>query len=260
MGSVLNLEFLKLPETTEIKDLDAPIVSEIHKEILSKKYILRKIYIDFYQTFKNALADRLSGLVVEIGSGGGFLKEVIPEVITTDVSPSPSIDFIIKDNQLPFQNNSVRAFFLQNVLHHVSNPKVLFFELERCLINGGKIIMIEPYVSLWGRFIYEHFHHEPCNVHSGWETIGTGRLTGANSALPWIIFCRDKKIFEKEFPGLEIKKIVPHTPTLYLISGGFSFKQLLPNYTYNFLKVIEVLLSPFNRFIGMFVTIELEKK
>ena len=78
--------------------------------------------------------------------------------------------------------------------------------------------------------------------------------------IPWIIFFRDRKLFEKEYPGLKIVKLKPHTPFRYLLSGGFSYRQLLPSFTYKWMANLELLLSPFNKFIGMFYTIELAKR
>ena len=193
-------DFIKLSEIKLIKDLNSPEVSQIHGEIIQKKLFLKKLYIDFYKQFKEYSQNLPKGILVEIGSGGGFLKEVIPEVITTDTISLPSIDIVISGVQLPFEDNSVKAFFLQNVLHHIKDPKALFCEMQRCLVKNGKIIMIEPHNSLWGAFVWKNSNSEPFNVNAGWTLENDGRLSSANSALPWIIFFRDRKKFENEFP------------------------------------------------------------
>ena len=216
--------------------------------------------MDFYNEFKKGLEMTSSGLLVEIGSGSGFLKDLIPALITTDVFNCDGIDVVLDGEKLPFENCSVSVFFMQNVLHHIKNPIPFLKEVNRCLIDNGKIIMIEPYNSLWSSFIYKNFHHERFDTKADWKTEGSGRLSDANGALPWIIFCRDYERFVKEFPQLKIVKLIPHTPFLYIISGGLSMKQLLPDFTYDLIKVIEKFLSPFNKYIGMFFTIELQKK
>ena len=78
-------------------------------------------------------------------------------------------------------------------------------------------------------------------------------------AIPYIIFQRDIQQFRKEFPDLKIRSIRFHTPFKYLISGGLSFRQLLPPLTYPLVDFLEWLLTPLNRYLGMFMTIELEK-
>ena len=253
------LDLLRMPEAKEINDLDSHLTAKIHKEIIQKKVFLKKIYLGFYEEFKRALVNSRTGLIVEIGSGSGFLKEVIPQVITSDVFSSPDIDMIFPATDMSLDNNSVSVFFLQNVLHHINNPVAFFMEISRCLVSQGKVVMIEPYNSLWGRFIYKSFHHEPFDVDADWETSAKGRLSTANGALPWIIFFRDRARFEKEFPSLKIKRLMSHTPFRYLISGGLSMKQLLPSFMYDFVKGFESIVTPLNKYLGMFMTVELEK-
>ncbi len=254
------IDLLKLPEAKNIDDLDSPSSAIIHKQIIEKKLFLKRTYIDFYKEFKKACIGIPHGLLVEIGSGAGFIKEVIPDVITTDLFSSPNVDVVLTDDKLPFKEKTVSAFLLQNVLHHIKSPADFFVEADRCLINRGKIVMIEPHNSLWGAFFWKNFHHESFDLYASWEIKQEGRLTGANQALPWIIFFRDRKKFENMFPSLKIKKLTAHTPLRYLISGGLSIRQLLPSFTYALVKGIEILLSPFSKYLGMFITIEIEKE
>lgn len=161
---------------------------------------------------------------------------------------------------MPFENESVRAFFMIDVLHHIKKPRSFFVEAQRCLKKGGKIVMIEPANTLWGRFIYKNFHHEMFDTKAEWEMDKTGPLSDANGALAWIIFQRDREIFDSEFGSLKILNISFHTPFRYLLSGGLSFRQLVPSFQYGFVKFLEVCLSPLNRWVGMFETIVLEKR
>ncbi|MBK8443443.1 MAG: hypothetical protein IPL35_08515 [Sphingobacteriales bacterium] len=56
--------------------------------------------------------------------------------------------------------------------------------------------MSEPANTAWGRFFYQNFHHEPFQPEAAsWEIPSTGPLSGANGALPWIIFKRDIDLF-----------------------------------------------------------------
>ena len=64
---------------------------------------------------------------------------------------------------------------------------------------------------------------------------------------------------QREFPSLRIAGMRNHTPLRYLLSGGFTLRQLLPSFTYPLIKAIEYALSPVNDWVGMFQTIELEK-
>jgi SAM-dependent methyltransferase len=254
------IEWLRLPETRRIEDLDDPTTTELHARIVQKKPFLRRLYCDFYTQFKLAVPDYDRKVLVELGSGGGFIKEVIDNVITSDVLELEDVDKVFSALDMPFEDASVDAFLMFDVLHHISDPAAFFTEALRCLNVSGRIVMIEPANTLWARFIYRSFHHEHFDANAAWELEGSGPLSEANIAIPWIVFVRDRKIFETKFPSLKIISIDNHTPLRYLFSGGLTFKQFVPSFTYSSFKGLEYVLSCLNNAIGMFQTIVLEKR
>jgi SAM-dependent methyltransferase len=253
------LEMLKLKQVKNIKDLDNPQTTVLHSQIIKEKVFLKKLYTDFYKIFKKSVGLDTRTLV-ELGSGGGFIKEIIPDVITSDIIKMPNIDMTFSAEQMPFENGSVDAFFMVDVLHHIKKPKVFFTEARRCLKKGGKIVMIEPANTLWSRFIFKNFHHELFDTSAEWEMNKTGPLSDANGALAWIIFQRDRKLFESEFKDLKITSIDFHTPFRYILSGGLTYRQLLPAFMYGFVDFLEFCLRPLNGWLGMFETVVLEKQ
>jgi hypothetical protein len=56
-------------------------------------------------------------------------------------------------------------------------------------------------------------------------------MEGANQALSYIVFERDRERFERLFPDLEIveQSWIANYPR-YLLSGGLNFRQLLPTF------------------------------
>jgi len=255
------IEWLKLPQTRGIENLDDPAVTLLHGRIIQKKPFLKKLYIDFYKQLQSAIYNPEKKILVELGSGGGFIKKMIGNVITSDILELPNVDRVFSATNMPFEQASIDAFFMIDVLHHITDPGRFFKETLRCLKIGGKIVMIEPANTCWSRFIYKNFHHELFDTLAKWEA-ATGiqaPLSQGNGALPWIIFTRDRRIFEKEFPSLRIVSIQNHTPLRYLLSGGLTLRQLLPSFAYPLVKAIEYVLSPANNLLGMFQTIELEK-
>ena len=254
------VEWLRLPETKNISDLDAPSTTLLHAKIIRRKAFLRGLYADFYNRFKKSITGNAESKVfVELGSGGGFIKDVIPEAITSDIKDLPDVDKHFSALDMPFGDSTVDAFFMIDVLHHLNDTAAFLKEINRCLKTGGRVVMIEPANTPWSRFIYRNFHHEPFDPAGGWGFEKTGPLSSANGAIPWIVFYRDRRRFEREFPSLKILELKPHTPFRYLVSGGVSMRQLLPVFTYSAIKGLEAVLSPFNRFLGIFLTIELEK-
>jgi len=254
------IEWLKLPETRCIKDLDDPATTLLHANIIQKKPFLRRLYTDFYRELGKAISnDTENKVYIELGSGGGFIKEVIDNVITSDILELQTVDKVFSVLDMPFKEASVDAFFMIDVLHHITEPRTFFNEAIRCLKVFGRIVMIEPANTLWSRFIYKNFHHEPFDPQAQWALEDVGPVSHANGAMPWIIFSRDREIFEKEFPQLQIVRMYNHTPLRYLLSGGLTLRQLVPSFTYILVKAIEYILSPMNNVLGMFQTIELEK-
>jgi len=265
------IEWLRQPETRCIKDLDDPAATLLHAKVIQKKRFLKKVYIDFYKQFEKVVwALPASGhgvqstayekVLVELGSGGGFIKEVIPNVITSDILELPNVDKVFSVLDMPFEQGSVDAFFMVDVLHHITDPRAFFREALRCLRAGGRIVMIEPANTWWSRFIYKNFHHELFDTQAQWEQEASGPLSHGNGALAWIIFSRDREIFGQEFPSLTIASMRNHTPLRYSLSGGLTLRQLIPSFTYPVVKAVEYLLSPFDNLLGMFQTIEIQKQ
>jgi hypothetical protein len=84
-----------------------------------------------------------------------------------------------------------------------------------------------------------------------------GPLSGANGALLWILFERDRERFLKAFPMWQIADIRLSTPLTYLLSGGVSMRALMPGWTYSFLSRVEALLQPLAHHVAMFARVVL---
>ncbi|MCW3078126.1 MAG: Methyltransferase type 11, partial [Bacteroidetes bacterium] len=142
-------------------DLDDPKATLAHREIILSKPYLKRLYLGWYKLFISKTKDIKGGRHLEIGSGGGFYKEVFPEVVTSDILDLPNVDKVFSAEEMPFGSNELASIVMLNVFHHIPKPYLFLKEAERTLIKGGKIIMIEPANSSLARFIYKRFHHEP---------------------------------------------------------------------------------------------------
>lgn len=231
-----------------------------HKSIISSKPFLKKIYTQWYQQIAREFPN-VNGSYLEIGSGGGFIKTIIPNIITSDILKLPHCDLCCSAENLPFERQSLAAICMINVFHHIKVPELFLKEVERVLDKRGKLIMIEPANTVFGRFIYQNFHHEPFDPHGSWVLDENGGpLSGANGALPWIILNRDIDIFKSKFKTLEIEKIELINPLLYLVSGGLSKPSILPHQFFLLLTKLEDFLKPLNQFMAMFQLVVITKK
>lgn len=246
----------------KVSHLDLPETTLEHRNIILNKPFLKRIYIDWYTDFKEFSEQQtVQGKIVEIGSGGGFLKDVYPEVITSDIMPLSVCDMQFSAETIPFENNSLKSIFMLNVLHHIPDNEQFFSEAQRTLKKDGFIYMIEPATTWFSKFIYKNFHHEPFDEKAkDWKFVSKGPLSDANGAIPWIIFKRDYQKFRQLFPNLELEVFQYHTPFKYLLSGGLSRPNLIPYFLFGVLSFIEKILSPFNSKIALFQTIIIRKK
>ena len=238
--------------------LDDPKTSIRQREIIFSKPFLKKIYLGWYQNFIDEVNKNPAGKYVELGTGRGFLKDLLPNVITSDIIPLPMVDMEFSAEKMPFKDNELDGIFMLNVLHHIPHPYLFFREAARTLKPGGKIIMVEPANTLLSRFIYKHFHHEPFDPKGEWEFTSSGPLSDSNQALPYIYMIRDRKKFEIEFPYLKIEKIKNHTAFLYILSGGLTRRTMVPEWSYSFWKFLEEIPGT-NLLCGLFGTYVVSK-
>ena len=244
---------------TRNMDLDDPRATMLRRKMLREKIFLRKVYEEWYGCVKAALPQQ-SGPVLELGAGAGFLGDHIPDLITSDLMNLPELSLVMDAHFIPFKDETLRSIVMIDVLHHLPGPRLFFKEAGRCLKVGGAVIMIEPWVTFWSRLVYGRFHHEPFQPRAEqWEFPSSGPLSGANGALPWIIFQRDQALFRKEFPNWQVKSIKPDMPVAYLLSGGMSLRSLAPGSLFGPVRKLERFLGPWMDHLGMFSRIVLEK-
>lgn len=239
-------------------DIDDPEVTGLRRRIIRQNVFLHRLYREWYRQIASALPPTMSEPAVELGSGAGFIKEVAPAVLTSDLNPGSSADLLLDGRCMPFVDESLSGVVLINVLHHISEPGRLFAEAARCVRPEGKLLLIEPWVTGWSRFIYTRLHHEPFLPDAEtWRFQTSGPLSGANGALPWIIFERDRQEFERQFPEWRIGSIKLMMPFRYLVSGGVSMRPLMPGWSFGLWRKLESLLSPWMGSLAMFAFIEL---
>ena len=241
-------------------DIDKPETTVSRKNIIENNRILKEIYNCWYSLICNN-TEKNGDTILEIGSGAGFLEDYIKGVLTSDIIQIPGISLTQDAQNLAMADKSLDSVAMVNTFHHFPRSSDFFRELQRCLKVGGRLVMIEPWYSKGSYFIYNYLHHEPFDTKTQkWEFPAAGPLSGANIALPWIVFKRDREKFEKLYPDLKIKTVMPLMPFMYLLSGGMSYRNFVPQASYPIFLFIEKMLKPFYKYIAMFVLIVVEKE
>lgn len=239
---------------------DDPQTTLLRRQIISGKPFLRNLYTEWYKTLERVIPEGF-GAVLELGAGAGFLKDVVPGAIASELFPMPGIDVVMDGQRLPMRDASLKALLMVDVFHHLPDVERFLTETVRCLRPSGCLAMVEPWVTPWSHFVYARLHSEPYEPEAAkWAFPSTGPLSGANSALPWIVFERDRKLFQRKFPELEIVSIELGYPMSYIVSGGVSMRSLTPRWSYSFWRAVERCLSPWNRQLAMFACIIVRRR
>ena len=230
------------------------------RSIIQKKASLRLYYLEIYQKYLNCLKHCPSnGIILELGSGGGFIKEIIPQAVTSDILPYEGIDLVVDATKMPFQNESISVIFMSNVFHHIPDVEAFFNEATRCLVPGGKILIIDQYCGWFSSIIYKNFHHENFNPKSKvWKFESNGPLSDANGALASIVFNRDLSRFHSLWP-LKVTRFEPHSPLRYWWMGGLKSWSLLPAWAFKFATTLDHFLVKISAGFASFVDIEIIK-
>jgi SAM-dependent methyltransferase len=249
---------LKHPLTRNL-DIDDPQTTYIRKQLIRNKPFLKKIYEDWYKWIAASVPSG-EGRVLELGSGAGFLGEFVPDLVASEVFFCPFVNIILDGCSLPFAEGSLKAIVMVDVFHHIPDIEAFLKEAARCLRKGGKVLMVEPWVTTWSTFVYKNLHHEPFNARAqGWSFLKSGPLSSSNSALPWIVFERDRIRFKAIFRQFAINNIIIEKPCVYILSGGVSLRGLMPGFLYESWKRLENLLVRWIDRLGMFARIELSR-
>ena len=205
-----------------------------HRRLWQQKPVLERVYTPWFEAL---LADAAPGArVLEVGAGPGFLaafaRERRPDLcwIASDLSAAPWNDLAADAERLPLADGSLQAVVGLDVLHHLSRPAGFFREAARVLAPGGRLALVEPWVTPLSWVVYRFFHRERCRLSvDPWDPFpGAAKdAFDGDAAVPWRIVRRTKA---EEWRALGF---APPHPRLvngfaYLLSLGFRPGSLLP--------------------------------
>lgn len=235
-----------------------------NREAWARKPMLREIYHDFYRQIAARIDPTIPGPVIELGSGMGQIKEVIPQCITTDLFPNPWLDRNENCYELSFANESLSHLILFDVWHHLRYPGSALREFNRVLSPGGRLILFEPAASWLGRLVYHYCHHEPVAVRDPitWEAPDDFSPSqsdyyaaqGSATRLFWWGQGHD------QLEGWKLSEVRPIPSFDYFASGGFSGPQLGGRFLHGLMRALDYLAKPFPKIFAARLLVVLEKE
>jgi SAM-dependent methyltransferase len=227
-----------------------------HRAAWQARPELRCVYREWFERLLAAAAARRP--VVEIGSGPGFFKECSPSLVATDVVPGLAVDVRCDADVLPFRSAGVGAIVMVDTLHHLPRPLDFLAEAARVLKPGGRLAMVEPWITAPSWVLYRYFHHEECrlgvDVARPFGSDAKAALEG-NAAIPYLALAR---LHEAGLP-LHLVRAEPFVGLPYLATFGFKVEKPLPGFVQSLAGAAEAALRPLARWLATRIFIVLEK-
>jgi SAM-dependent methyltransferase len=190
--------------------------------VWKNKPALRVIYENIYDRISRQCGP---GPTLEIGGGIGNLKERIPDVLSSDIQLSDGIDLVADGQRLPFRTGSLGNVLMVDVLHHVEFPISFLREASRALRVGGRIVMVEPAITLGSSLFYRFLHREPVDMSANPLVEGIANSNRdpyeSNQAIPTLLATRYREHLERVVPQIEISTVEWFSFFTYPLSGGF---------------------------------------
>ena len=237
-------------------------ILEKHRDIWQSKKILQDIYLYWYKQIRAQCV--VSGPSLEIGGGGGNLKESFPNLISSDYTLCPWLDLNLDAHALPFRSETLSNIIVIDVLHHLNRPLAFLEEAQRVLKKNGRLIMLEPCVTLGSSFVYRLLHQEDVDFgvdvfqEDGWEQGDAKNPFDGNMAIPTALFLRNSEQLAARFPDFPVILKNYSDYFVYPLSGGFDHVALIPRSCLPFCREIERLLHPLGSLLAYRMLVVME--
>lgn len=225
---LLNPEVRPLWGTTREEDLLAA-----YERVWDRKALLRAIYERWYRRIAAAMTP---GPTIEVGAGTGNFRDWLGrrDCWTLDILPGRHVDVRADALHLPFADHGLANLVLIDTLHHLAHPFDFLRQAARTLRPGGRVILVEPFVSLWGWFVWKFLHHEHVDFRRIQAPEGKAAWEG-NAAIPrWVLSRRNRGRLPLAVTAIEYGECLS-----YPLSGGFSYRSLLPGTALLWLRQFE---------------------
>ena len=227
-----------------------------HRAIWAARPELREVYQEWFRQLLAAVAGL--GPVVEVGSGPGFFKEFAPHLIATDVLPGPLVDVCCDAGQLPFGTATIGGLVMVDALHHLPRPLAFMDEAARVLRPGGRLAMLEPWITPASFVLYRYFHQEGCRLGVDLEFPFDQTVKNAldgNPAIPFVLFKR----FRDRLRTLRLVRAHTFVGLPYLFTFGFQRSRPLPGLWMGIAKAVEGFTGPVRKLAASRVLAVLER-
>ena len=213
---------------SSISDLEQALLEQ--ERSWESRPLVRRLYLEWFEAIRARLADTHRP-TVELGSGIARFREVVPDVVLTDVEPTRWTQHVADAEHLPWDDGAVGNLVLVDVFHHLPRPAAFLDEAVRVLEPGGRLVILDPYCSPVSTLAYKRFHHERTDLDAAPfdddASIAAAPLE-SNQARTTLVFYRSLNEFQRRWPALAVRERRRLALLKYPLSGGFTGRPLLP--------------------------------
>jgi SAM-dependent methyltransferase len=207
-----------------------------HRRLWTEKPVLARVYGPWFDALLSLVP--AGGRALEVGAGPGFLGEHATRgrpdsrLTTTDILQAPWNHVVADALRLPLRSGSFDAVIGLDFLHHLARPAAFFAEAARVLDRGGRLGVVEPWVTPLSFPIYRWLHQEGCRPGlDPWHPFGEGEggkdAFDGDAAVVWSLIRRTSAARWAEL-GLSPPRVRVLNGFAYLLSLGFKRGSLLP--------------------------------
>lgn len=207
-----------------------------HRRIWAEKPVLAKVYRPWFEALLAQIPP--DGRALEVGAGPGFLAEEgrrrrkDARLLAMDVLRVPWNDLVGDGLRLPVKSGRLQAVLGLDLVHHLARPGAFFAEVARVLGPGGRLAVVEPWVTPLSFPIYRWLHQEGCTLGlDPWDPFGVGEGTkdafDGDAAVVSSLVRRTSAMRWAEL-GFKPPRIQILNAFAYLLSLGFKRGSLLP--------------------------------
>ena len=175
------------------------------REIWARKPQIRLVY----ERWARRIAPFVpAGPMVEVGSGSGLTRDLFPAARLCDIVRAPWLDFAADCMRLPLASGGTGSVLAFDTLHHAPNPHTFLEEAARVLRPGGRVLLLEPFITPVSFLGYRLLHHEDVHFGPAYHKLPEGGAKSdpwqGNLAMANIVFRRERAKWPTLHPRLRI--------------------------------------------------------
>jgi SAM-dependent methyltransferase len=229
-----------------------------HRRLWDSKPLLRSVYRVWFDRLLRDLPG--ARRVLEVGAGPGLLsghaRERRPDVrwVASDILPAPWNELVADGACLPFRDAAFDAIAALDLVHHVARPAAFFTEAARVLAPGGRLVVVEPWVTPLSFPLYRWLHQEGCRLSlDPWHPFEGDSLKDpfqGDAAVMWRLV-RDTTRERWRELGFEPPRVERLNGFAYLASLGFREASLAPAFLAQPLIALDRVTAPLAPLLGL---------